>query len=305
MKRRFLIVLAGALLLLFLLLPAMAETSGTCGENLTWTLENGVLMVRGTGAMADYDRSGHPSPWGTSITQVIIENGVTSIGQFAFYECYDLYDVSLPNTLTTISDYAFCKCRNLPGINLPASLQTIGVEGFWGNWSMTSITIPDSVTSLGGYAFSNCFGLERVILPDTLTHIEVCTFWGCESLVNIMLPSHLTSIGAEAFYNCYNLQTVYYNGTSDQWNAIEKADNNDVLTSVNVVYASNESGNFGTGGNNLTWTLSNWTLTISGAGAMPDYDSEERPWDAYVEEITSVVIQNGVTNIGNRAFFDM
>ena len=109
-------------------LAAQAESSGDDG-NIHWTLsDDGVLTISGNGEMNDYSQ-----PWGNSITSVIIENGVTSIGGSAFCDCSSLTSITIPEGVTSIGYQAFYNCSNL-----------------------TSITIPDSVTSIGGYAFSGC-----------------------------------------------------------------------------------------------------------------------------------------------------
>ena len=137
-----------ALCLIFTLLPvsAFADTvkSGTCGENLTWTLySGGTLIVSGTGAMTDYS-NGSNAPWFnscSSIKSVIIENSVTSIGDYAFDGCSSLTSVTIPDSVTSIGDGAFFGCS-----------------------SLASVTIPDSVTSIGNYA---SVSYTHLTLPTT------------------------------------------------------------------------------------------------------------------------------------------
>ena len=160
MKKRILsLLLALALLLTALpqyLTPARAAviSSGSCGKNLTWTLDaNGLLTISGTGEMADYENN--PPPWydqRTSIQSVIIENGVTSIGDFAFYGCNILTSASLPDSVTSIGSYSFSLCRSLISIMIPDGVTRIEEESFSSCYSLTSVTIPDSVTSIGNYA---------------------------------------------------------------------------------------------------------------------------------------------------------
>ena len=121
--------------------------SGTCGaegdgSNLTWTLDSeGVLTISGSGGMHDYDGPSSP-PWYRSRSMVksaVIADGVTSIGEWAFFGCGSLTSVTIPNSVTSIGRYAFYYCT-----------------------SLTSVTIPDSVTSIGGSAFYNCTSLTDV-----------------------------------------------------------------------------------------------------------------------------------------------
>ncbi|MBQ6777396.1 MAG: leucine-rich repeat domain-containing protein [Paludibacteraceae bacterium] len=102
--------------------------SGSCGDNLTWNLTGGVLTISGTGAMNDYN-SGTSVPWYTyrsSITSAIVENGVTSIGDNAFYQCVDLTSVTIPNSVTVIGYLAFYECSSLTSVTIPNS-----VTGHW------------------------------------------------------------------------------------------------------------------------------------------------------------------------------
>ncbi|MDE5883615.1 MAG: leucine-rich repeat domain-containing protein, partial [Oscillospiraceae bacterium] len=111
-------------------------TSGTCGENLTWEFdeETGTLTISGTGAMTDWEMS-EDSPWfyNENIKEVIIEDGVTTIGDYAFYECSTLESVTIPDSMTIIGDHTFSFCK-----------------------SLTSITIPDGVTAINNTTFQNC-----------------------------------------------------------------------------------------------------------------------------------------------------
>ena len=260
-----------------LVLADDGETSGTCGENLIWVLEDGVLTISGTGEMDDCTNEyGSPddAPWEDvkeEITSVVIESGVTSIGDCAFYVCSGLESVSLPSTLTSIGDCAFQCCFNLTDIEIPEGVTTIGDCAFMQCSSLESIVIPEGVTYLGSEAFGFCFNLVYVSLPSTLEHIESSTFnlcysienieipegvtsigWGAfareymtgeisddpTSLTSISLPSTLTSISKYAFYSCGNLTDIYYAGTEEQWNEISIEEYNDPLLNATIHYSS-------------------------------------------------------------------
>lgn len=122
-----------------MLLPmmAMADKSGTCGDNLTWTLveSTGTLTISGSGAMKNYSNSNTSTlaPWNsdrTKILAVVIENGVTTIGNYAFYFCQKLTSVSIPNSVTSIGSYAFDGCSSLISIMIPNSVTSIGEDAF-------------------------------------------------------------------------------------------------------------------------------------------------------------------------------
>ncbi len=126
------------LLLISMLLPmvAMADDSGSCGTNVTYTYvsSTGTLTIQGSGAMSNYSSSG--APWysySEDIKTVVIKDGVTSIGSYAFQYCSGLTSVTIGNSVTSIGSYAFQYCSGL-----------------------TSVTIPNSVTSIGSYAFQYC-----------------------------------------------------------------------------------------------------------------------------------------------------
>ena len=188
-----------------------AESSGTCGENLTWTLsDDGVLTISGTGAMTDYSYSSS-APWyssRSSITSVIISDGVTSIGNYAFYNCRSLTSVTIPNSVTSIGKYAFYDCRSLTSETIPNSVTSIGGGAFEGCSSLTSVTIPNSVTSIGYDAFYNCSSLTSVTIPNSVKSIGSQAFSGCSSLTSVTIPNSVTSIGFRAFRGCSRLASV-------------------------------------------------------------------------------------------------
>ncbi len=146
--------------------------SGTCGDNLRWTLSNRTLTIIGTGVMADYYGD---TPWydySSSIKSVIINDGVTSIGEWAFYDCDSLTSITIPNSVTSIGNGAFYYCPSLTSITIPNSVTSIGWGAFYGCSSLTSVTIPNRVTSIGEETFRNCSSLTSVTIeaetPPTL-----------------------------------------------------------------------------------------------------------------------------------------
>ena len=181
-------------------------TSGTTGD-CTWTLDGTKLTISGNGAIADYDSS-KPSPWERSITEVIIENGVTSIGHYAFRYCTSLTSITIPNSVTSIGRYAFWECTSLTSITIPDSVTSIGPYAFVGCSSLTSITIPNSVTYIGDGAFLDCPSLTSITIPNSVTSIDEQAFSHCTSLTSITIPSSVTSIGKRAFSHCTSLTSI-------------------------------------------------------------------------------------------------
>ena len=197
------------ILMLFTLMPTVfAGNSGTCGDNLTWTLNGGVLTISGTGPMDNYFRC--YAPWNTqidgfvdtSITKVVIDDGVTSIGNYAFFYCSKLASVDIPDSVTSIGDNAFCACSNLTSIDLPDSVTSIGQYAFSSCSNLTSIDLSDRLTSIDAHTFNNCTRLTSIEIPDSVTSIGQYAFRYCVGLTSVKLPAELTTIGNHAFEFC-------------------------------------------------------------------------------------------------------
>ena len=190
---------------------ADASTTGKCGDNVKYSLDTstGVLIISGTGDMADYSL-GNSSPFdsNSNIKSAIIENSVTSIGSCAFDGCTSLTSVTIPNSVTSIGDSVFYNCTSLTSITIPDSVTSIGKYAFFGCTSLTSVTIPDSVTSIGDAAFYNCTSLTNITIPNSVTSISYKTFWNCTSLKSVTIPDSVTSIGREAFYGCEKMRKI-------------------------------------------------------------------------------------------------
>lgn len=183
---------------------AEAVTSGTCGaegdgSNLRWSLSGGVLTISGTGAMKNWKNYYDPSPWekNDQITHVVIESGVTSIGNSAFWGCFYLTDISMPDTVTRFGREAIYACLNLTSLDI-SRVKTFDA-GALCNSGLTEVAIPSGITELPGNLLSSCKKLTKVTLPEGITKIGVTVFASCESLTSIKIPSTVTSIGSYAF----------------------------------------------------------------------------------------------------------
>ena len=197
------------LLFVMMLLPivASADKSGTCGDNLTWTLveSTGTLTISGSGAMNNYATYYSIAPWyddRAKILAVVIEDGVTSIGEDAFYNCSSLNSITIPNSVTTIGEMAFYGCSNLESIDIPESTKTIGDRCFEGCTNLKVLEIPGSVTSIGDYFFDD-LSLEMLVVnwPSPLpTTIYINKSNGHE-------PILIVPIGCKSAYE-----------TDDNWN---------------------------------------------------------------------------------------
>lgn len=201
-KRLLGLILAMVLLIGCIPISVFAQetASGTCGDDLTWTLADGVLTISGTGAMDDFALN--TIPWVdycNSIQVVKILDGVTTIGAQAFWEFSEITSIILPDSLTTIGDWAFNNCSSLSAITLPQNLTIIGAYAFTGCSEIDTISIPDSVTELGAHAFNGCTALTVVELSKNISALGEFTFANCESLTSISIPEGLDTIGSYTF----------------------------------------------------------------------------------------------------------
>ena len=185
--------------------------SGTCGENLTWELdENGVLTISGSGEMQNYSGSIR-APWysiRSEIKSVVIENGVTSIGDTAFPECTNLTGVTIPESVTDIGEDIFSGCSSLTSVTIPEGVTRINTNVFSGCSSLTSVTIPNSVTSIESGAFEGCTGLTSIAIPEGVTVIGGYAFSGCTGLTSITIPDSMIAVAPNAFNHCSSLTEV-------------------------------------------------------------------------------------------------
>lgn len=255
-----------------------SAASGSCGKKVTYTLsDDGVLTISGTGAMTNFtytDNDESNRPWHSereSIRKVVIEEGVTSIGNFAF---------------------SFCNVQE--------------------------VTIPSTVTSIGKRAFMGT-PLSSVVIPEGVTTIEERAFWRCAWLESITLPVSLAKVGQGAFYAAEDwddefyseLTDIYYGGSAIRFGSIVGIRASWIPDNVTIHYGSGGTDEIlykGKCGKNVTYTLSDdGVLTISGKGAMTNFiytddDESNRPWHNLCFYIQKVVIEDGVTSIGNYAF---
>ena len=305
---------------LFTLLLAVAASVGTmfaesgfCGYDLTWNLTGKVLTISGTGAMFDYYSD--TTPWysyRSSITTVIIKDGATSIGVYAFYGCTGLTSVTIPNSVTSIGDCAFYWCTGLTSVTIPNSVTSIGSSAFYGCSSLTSVTIPNRVTSIKRSAFSRCSSLTSVTIPNGVTSIGEAAFSGCSAMTSINIPSSVTSIGEDAFGSvasgyCTALTRVNITNLS-AWCNISFSNNlsNPLCFAhhlylngaevKNVIIPSNKTdiGNYTFAGcSGLTSITIPSSITSIGQEALSGCSG-----------LTSIEIPNSVTSIGSGAFLD-
>lgn len=195
----------------YIMVPAPTVASGYCGTDVTWNLaEDGTLTILGKGDMKNYGMVSQ-TPWYNykeQIKAVVISDGVTRIGNFAFNSLPNLESVSLPATTARIGDYSFKNCVNLNTVQWSEGLAEIGESAFYGCAALTDVEMPDTLTSIGTYAFKGCTSLKNVKISNSLKKISESLFYGCTSLTNISIPEGVTAVDGYVFKNCENLAEV-------------------------------------------------------------------------------------------------
>ena len=275
--------------------------SGTCGDNLAWTLsDEDELVIEGTGEMYNY--SNNPAaPWNSysgSIKSVDIKDGVTSIGSWAFAQCSALTDVSISESVTNIGGDAFRECRILEEITLPAGLTQLGTGVFLYCDALKSITVPEGVTIIGSDTFEFCPQLSSITFPSGLTEIGPWALKGCNNLAYITCKAATPpSLGNSVFAGVSNNIPVYVPTASVE--AYKAANGWSQFANIQPIIIAS-----GTCGDNLTWKyLDGDELVIEGTGEMYNYSNNPAaPWNNYSGSIKSVDIKDGVTSIGSWAF---
>lgn len=268
-------------------------TSGKWGDNITWEFfEDGTLKFSGIGDMPTvYYES--DIPWAglrEEINKVIIDKGVTSIGDYAFYDCSNLTSITIPDSVTEIWNYTFRNCSNLTDITIPDGVTSIGTGAFMNCTSLTNIIIPDSVTSTGVQVFWCCNSLTNITISNSITSIRENFFRGCISLTSITIPESVTSIEDYAFDGCSSLTNITI---SDGVTFIKSCafKNCTSLTSItfpeSVTYIGQDTFKNCTNLANISLPD---TITTLGSGAF-----------SYTN-LTCVIIPRGVTTIQNHIF---
>ena len=286
-----------------------------CGENMTWSLsEDGTLTISGTGSMYNYNAFQH-SPWMFyEIKKVVIEDGVTSIGNCAFYECKGITEVSIPDSVTSIGNRAFYKCNSLTKLSIPESVTSIDDCIFYECESLTEVNIPDGIKSIGEYTFFGCTNLKNVAIPAGVTSIEKYAFSDCNEFTEISLPDGLTSIGEYAFSGCKGLKDIVIpagvktveNGAFSGCTGLTEINIPDGVTSIENSAFSGCTG--------LTKIILPDNLTSIGETAFYECenlkeinipDSVTSIGDSafgWCESLTDITIPEGVESIGSYAF---
>ncbi len=308
-------------------------TSGSCGENIEYTLTtDGVLTISGSGAMTDYS-SYTSTPWysnQSSIKTVVIKNGVTSIGSSAFEYCTGLTSVTIGDSVTSIGRYAFYECSSLTSVTIPDSVTSIGYNAFYNtayynnssNWengllyignclidaqrSISGLcTIKNGTRFIAEYALDYCSKLSSVIIPDGVTNIGSYAFESCTALTSVVIGNDVTSIGDGAFSTCSSLTgiTIPESVTSIGNVAFSSC------SKLKEICVDENNENYSSDENGILYSKDKTTLICCPAGTeltkltIPDsVISIEYGGFRNCTSLTNVIVGNGVISIGAHAF---
>jgi hypothetical protein len=206
---------------LFIIATGTAQKSGTTG-NLDWKLdEAGVLVIYGMGEMPDYSYPDF-APWShlnNIIYTVIIEDGVTNIGNYAFYDHGKLFFVDIPWSVKHIGEVAFGNCSELTSVDIPSSVTEIDNAAFHSCQNLTSVTLPSLLDVIEWSAFEGCSKLATVVIPKSVTEIKRSAFKGCGNLSYIYIPSSVAYIDGDAFADCKGLMAFLVNENNPHFSA--------------------------------------------------------------------------------------
>ena len=326
MKKGLMCILIMLVMLIFAVPARAEEHSGVCGEGLSWSFDQatGVLTISGEGQMGDYLYDDCPwAPYRQEMTSAVIEDGVKNIGRYSFKDCQALISVSISNTVETIDGSAFSGCTALKSIYIPDSVIKIGYSAFSSCTALENVRIPATVNDFQ-YAFNNCTALREFILPDGLQKLSMGCFANCSNLKNVVIPASVKVIETRAFSECHGLRNVVFMGNAPDWADLAFYNLNTAVfyTAGDATWTKEKQEQMGYPvawvavenpgevklpkpgdplegycGDTARWSLKDGVLTITGSGAIVN-----KPWAEYSDQITSVVVEKGITTVGSSVF---
>lgn len=300
-------------------------TSGRCGDDLTWSFESGTLAITGTGEMYDYDKTTNV-PWYSllaGIHELSLPEGMTRIGKYAFANCTGVDEVTIPSTVTYSATASFMACAGIKKVTFAGTLAQ------WMNIDFQAVTGNPMYNFTGNndylYVSDQSGAIAKLIVPSEVTVVKKYSFPNYKYLKEVVLHSGVTELQMGAFQNSINIKDIVAyraNVPSTQSSTFSGITATGVTVHVvnataqtnyvanaywkNFIYdATSLSGICAKTGTQPTWNLMNGVLTISGNGEMADYaSSNEQPWYKFADVITDIVIENGVSSVGNYAFYN-
>ena len=276
--------------------------SGTCGLNVKYVLtSDGTLTISGSGDMKNFSSYSY-APWHSVkeiLERVVIEDGVTSIGDRVFYDCNYITWVSIPGTVTSIGTLSFNYCTALPSIEIPGSVTSIGEEAFAHCSSLSRVGLRNGLKTIGKYAFADCEALNSVFIPASVTYIGEEAFEHCTSLTSVVIDNSPAVIDMSAFHQCKGLESVSL-GNNLTSIGMRAFDNCTSLTSISI---PNSVATIGTG---AFWECTSLQSAIVGNGnGTTPADGTRIGSNTFkgCSALTSVVLAGHVTHIDSGTFW--
>ena len=220
----------------------VSEYGGECGSRATWRLtDDGVLTISGKDGIYNYgwyeeDDVYHPAPWAEegmpAVKKLVVNSGITYIGDSAFEGLDQLVSVSLPDTMEYIGWSAFSDCASLTSIVIPEGIDGLCDFTFARCTSLRSVKLPSTMRWIDGCIFSGCTSLQDIVLPEGLTDITWQMFKDCTSLRSVTIPGSIMSVSNDAFSGCTALTSVIFGGSRTDWENMTFNTGNDALRRV-------------------------------------------------------------------------
>jgi len=201
-----------------------AVVEGSCGPSLFWSLESdtNTLSISGSGIMSDFEDGN--TPWKSylsSIEHVVISEGASTIGNWAFARCTNLVSVSIPSTVTSIGYFSFYECSKLPSLVVPFGVTYIADEAFNLCRSLENVSLPESLLSIGNFSFYECNSLKSISFPSSLESIGSYSFCYCHNLTTVLIPAKVSWIGSSPFAPCNNLLSIEVNSSNSRYKSYD------------------------------------------------------------------------------------
>ena len=298
---------------------AAPATSGKCGDNLTWSYDStsSILTISGTGLMYNYTSCGPWSSFDNTMRTIMVNNGVESIGNFAFAACSKVENVTMGGSIKILGSRSFYLASSLISIKLSNSLESIGSFAFFGAGSLKSIELPNSLLRIEQYAFNFASALTSLTIPASVSYIHETSFRGCTSVTsfsvnknntyfssidgvlfnkngtmiyfyppsnsrtNYTIPANVTKIGSCAFYRTKHLNSINVESKNEYYSSRDGVLFNKDLTTL-IRYPSKKMS--------AKYSVPGTVKTITGSSFYRGSNLE------------SIIIQEGVTTIENSAF---
>lgn len=256
----------------------------TSAINYSYDTSEGWLQIEGRGAMSNYGKTSNTAPWSWlrgQIEEVIIDEGITSIGNYAFYQFSEMESLVFPSSITKCGKDAFAYCTNTPRVYITDLEAWLKVD--WGNVGTCGISQP---TMSGGYLYLNGELLDDVYIPSSITTLRTNVFMKNYGITSIHIPSSVTDFQPNAMSNCTYLTDIYYEGDMAEWCRVKLESSTALWTKEGAdLWINNQ--------------------LVSGKITIPSSVTKIGTYTfAYLSKITDVVIPNSVTKIESSAFYE-